>query len=539
MTRSKWIVFGGLAGLVLFIFGVIGALVTGSFSQPLMAIHLVLGLVLMSVWLVSAGFGSLATAGQLVRGRGARFGANLVVYVLVVAGLVLVANWFASRYNRRWDWTSEGVFSLSSQSVQVVKDLKAPLKIVGLTPNEVMPEDQFKDLLELYRYNNSGKVTVELIDPRSKPHLVDKYEMKPGNLVYIEYGEGEQKGQSRLNQVSEQEITNAVIKLARGAARKLYYVTGHEEPDMGEEGSNGLKALGDALGDENLRIEPIVLAQKADVPEDAAALILVSPKQDLLPAERESVIRYVENGGRLLLMSDPQAPRDAKAIAAHFGIEIGNNLVIDQVQRLFAGPALGAQPVVTTYASHPVTREMNRSTITIFNVASTVSASPTNKIQGAQYTELLKTGQTAWGESDLAGVFESTEPTAVFDQATDKQGPLSLAVAFENKSSGKDGDSTSGSDVKFEKVSRVIVFGDSDWVLNPNLEVYANRDLVLNCVNWLVGEEGGITVRPGKFKASAMPVQAGVYLLLLTSSFLVPEIFLLFGLYVWWKRRGL
>jgi len=534
--------FSGILGTVLFLFGLVGAILIGSFSQPLMLAHIVVGALLLGIWFFSAGAKNIGQAGDAIKGRKIRFGTNVFLYAAVFVGILVAANWFANRHDKRWDLTKEGAFSLSNQSEQIIKNLKAPLKLVALTGNPQVDEGKIQELFDLYKYANPSKVSTELVDPRTKPHLIDKYGFKQGNAVYVGYGEEDKQQVNRLNDFSEEAITNAILKLARGASKKIYYVQGHDEPALENEEQLGLKAFADSIGDENFSIEGLIVSQKENIPDDAAAVILCSPKKPMLQAERESLINYADKGGRLLLFSDPRTTDDVKQIAAHFGIELGNNVIIDQIQRLFAGPALGAQPIVRDYAVHPVTKNLSKSDITIFNIASTVRPAA-QKNASATYTELLKSSITAWGESDLAAMFDTEDPSATFDKEKDLAGPVTLAVAFENRIADdkKDADPSKdqdSADPKFNKVTRVVVFGDSDWVLNANLQVYSNRDLALNSVNWLVGEEGGISIRPRQVGSSAAPIPNDTFMLILATSFLVPEFILIFGLFIWWRRRS-
>lgn len=535
---NKWLGFSGWLGLILFLFGLVGGFLT-DFRQPLMLAHIVLGLALLIVWFLAVGLRNISQTRQAVLGRRARYGYSLVVYAALFLLVLVTLNWIVSRHDRRWDTTREGVYSLAGQSEQVIRNLQAPLKLVLLTNTGAIDDEKTKQLFELYRYNNPSKVSLEYVDPRAKPHLLDRYEMKQGNLVYIEYGEGDARGVNRLNEAGETAVTNAILKLARGVARKIYFVRGHDEPDIEDDAPQGLKNLAQAIGDENLKMEGVFLGEKESVPEDASAVVLASPRKALLPSEVELLIKYVEAGGRLLMLTDPRGSADVKSIAARFGIEIGENVVIDQIQRLFAAPALGAQPVVTDYdRASPITKGMTQNDVTIFNIASSVRIAQ-QKVEGAKYTELLRTGPTAWGESDMAMLFDSSDPTAVFDQGRDLQGPISLAVSFEKEIQSEEASKEAGSEPRFDKSSRVVVVGDSDWLLNANLHVYANRDLVLNAINWLIGEEGGISIRPRAVTAQAQPVRSEALALVMASSFVVPELFLIFGLFIWWRRRRL
>lgn len=531
---NRWLRFSGVFGVVVFLFGAIAAFVVGSFTQTLVLVHLFLGIACVVAWFVVAGAKNLGETGAALQGRTARYGYNAALYIVIFVGLIGVIDWFSVKYDRRWDLTQEGVYSISTQSENVIRGIKKPLKLVSFKGIDGLDEERLEDLFKLYRYHNSSNVSYEFIDPRAKPHLIELYEMKAGNLIYMEYGEGEAKGVSRLNESSEEAVTNAIIKLTRGEAKKIYYVQGHDEPDIEGVQADGLKAFSMALGDEQLTLEGIFLAQKPSVPEDAAAVILVSPKKPFRPEERDMLIKHGQEGGRLLLLTDPRTTDDVKQIAASFGIEVADNIIIDQVQRLFAGPTLAAQFGANTYGTHPITKGLKKGDISIFNIASSVK-STAKADDTLTYNDLIKTGPTAWGETKLDLVFVREGGTATRDP-DDTQGPVSIAVSYDKKLTA-DNKSSASTEAEFEKRSRVVVFGDSDWLLNANFQYNTSRDIALNAINWLTGEEGGIAIRPKALKAGSKPVMRETFLQMLVTSFLIIEALLLLGLLVWWGRK--
>lgn len=526
--------FLGIAGLVLLGFGIMGGFVAG-FLNEIVILHLLLGAAALGTWVALIGAKNLNEASQVIKGRNTRFGVNLVLYAIVFIGILYAINWIALRHNKRWDLTENNVYSLAPQSVSLMQGLQKPLKLVtfkGLVENQ----DKVDELLHLYKDSNPAKVSVDSIDPKAKPHLIEKYGIKPGNQIYIEYGEGDKTSVSRINESTQQAVTNSILKLTRGEAKKVYFVQGHGEPALDDAKAQGINRLALALKDEHLNGEAILLAQHGKIPDDAAGVVLISPKQSLLPEEKKLLIDYGKSGGRLLLLGDPNGTDDVSDIAKEFGISIEKTVVIDQIQRLFSAPALGAQPVAETYdPTSPITKELSKQNPSVFNIAATISKVGEGE-QGATYVELVKSSPTAWGEKNLTSLFNESDPTATKD-ADDVSGPVTLAMSYEKKiqeSGAKKGET----DHKFEKVSRVVAFGDSDWIVNANLHVFSNRDLFLNSINWLAGEEGGYTIREGAMRASQAPITRASYMLILLTSFLAPELILLFGLSVWWKRRA-
>lgn len=541
-VMKRWSGLIGFIGLVVLAFGVAGGLVVNSFALPLIAAHLVAGVVLLVLWFCLFGVKNLGEAGEVALGRTARFSFNAGLYSVFFLALLVLVNWFVHRHDKRWDLTEQGVYSLSPASQQVLQNLKKPLKLVAFKSNP-QNDQELDELFGLYKYYNPSRVTTETINPRTKPHLVEKYGMKEGNVVYLEYGEGEKAGVARINEATEQGVTNAIIKLSRGEAKKIYFVEGHGEPSL----DKALSSFKGGLEDEHLTAEGILLGQKDSVPADAAAVVLVGPTKPLLPAERELLLKYVNDGGRFLMFHEPRTSNVVSDLAQQFGIQVDNDIVVDLQARLFAGPVLGVQIAARDFGTHAITKNFAPQTPVVFELASSVR--PVSEVQsqeskppppaGVTYTALVKSGPKSWGETNLTALFDESQPSASLDP-DDIKGPVSLAVAYEKKLSAAPAktDTKSDGEQSFEKVARVVVVGDSDLITNNGIGYYSNRDFALNVVSWLAGEEGGITVGRKSLRNSAVsPISAETYHLILASSLVLPELLLLFGLAVWWRRK--
>ena len=528
--------FCGYLGVVLLAFGIIGSVVVGSFSaQPLLLLHIVVGFLCLTLWFLTSGLSMWRQATTAVSGRVARYGIHAGIYTAVVLGLLVLVNIFVSLNEKRWDLTEQGVYSLSPKSEKIMANLKMPIRLVALENPQLHDKEQTRELLDLYRYANEQKVSFEIIDPRARPVEVDSLGMKQGNLLYLEYGTGAEKSVARINQIDEQSITNAVLKLTRGASKKVYYVQGYGEPALDSRAQGGLKEFADALADEHIQVEGLLLAVAGAIPEDAAAVILAAPKKSIPEAERSTLISYAEGGGRLILFSNPE-DRGARAIAelaSVFGIEVGDNIILDQQLRLFAGPQMAVQFVAQNFGSHAITAGMTQAEPLIFTFASSVTASAQSD-KKAEYEVLIRSGGNSWAESDIGGLLNPEGATASLDSG-DIAGPVSLAVAMEKPLNAPDKETSE--DASFKPASRVIVFGDATWIENGNLSAMGNRDLALNAVNWSIGEEGGVAIGPKKIRASVAPIPQATFNVILALSFLGPEIVLLLGLFIWWRRR--
>lgn len=117
------------------------------------------------------------------RERWLKYGTNVLVVVLVAVVLAGLVTYLAQKAHARLDTTKAKVYSLKPQTVKILRDLDQPVRIVSLytKPDQVQAtpgqDDQdyagtVADLLSEYK-SNSGKVSVEVIDPLKQPSKVD------------------------------------------------------------------------------------------------------------------------------------------------------------------------------------------------------------------------------------------------------------------------------------------------------------------------------------------------------------------------------
>ena len=65
-----------------------------------------------------------------LKARQTKYTAYLITYLVVVLAILTAVNWLANRHNKSYDSTANKRFSLSDQTVKVVKGLKQDAKIV-------------------------------------------------------------------------------------------------------------------------------------------------------------------------------------------------------------------------------------------------------------------------------------------------------------------------------------------------------------------------------------------------------------------------
>ena len=354
--------------------------------------------------------------------RQARYGTLAGVSIFVVLGILVAINYIGARQNKRWDLTANQQFSLSDQSRNVVAKLDSPLQIRVFAQE---PEFQtFRDKLQEYEYS-SKNISTEYVDPDKKPSIARQYQIQQYGTIVFDY-----KGRTeRVTTSTEQDLTNAIIKVVSGQQRKIFFTQGHGEKDTASSEREGYNAIVAALGRENYAIDKLVIAQAGAVPDDASIVIAAGPRIDFFPNEIEALKTYLGKNGKLLLQLDPPDKPDSPpltnliALAHDWGMDVGNDVVVDAsgMGRLIGTDA--SVPVVANYPPHAITERFNF--LTAFPLARSVTA-VMGGVNGHNAQTFLETGPKSWAETDLRGMLTTGE--VALDEGKDKPGPVSIGA---------------------------------------------------------------------------------------------------------------
>lgn len=511
----------GLLGLVFLSFAAVTYFFTGgagAFDKLFIGAHLGLG-ALALIGYLSLGLENLR---EFLGERSTRYGANTALASVFFIGIVVVANYLGARYSYRFDLTEQNVYSLSPQSRQVLEELDGELHMQAFVEAGVNP--QLRELLDSYRYASS-KVRYEMIDPDRNPELAEKYGIRDYDTVRIEYDDKS----TLVTAPNEEKITNAIIKVTRARDLVACFTDGHGEPSLDNpDDAHGLSLAKAALINENYEVRPILLATEAAVPEDCTVVVVAGPRRPFLSHEIELLRQFLRSGGRVLFLLPPRTAYEFEPFLKEWGVELGDDIVVDPVLRLFQGPALGLEPLVEHYGSHEITRELQRRRMrTLFPMTRSVRAADAKT--GLDAVEIVRTGPSSWAETDLDGIFVRRE--AKLD-ADDRRGPVPIAVAVR-----ADLKAMGAGDAQGE--ARLAAFGSVEWIDNRNLEgTFYNRDLFLNTIGWLAGQADLLSIRSRSLRASRISLsrdQGAVIFYL--SVLILPELLLVAGLVVWWRRE--
>jgi ABC-type uncharacterized transport system involved in gliding motility auxiliary subunit len=417
------------------------------------------------------------SARRMLAGRTGRYGVNTAVMIVLLLAIVALVETVSARHSGRLDLTENRRNSLAPQTIQLLKSLPVDVNAVAFFRSDQPGKRLAEDILKQYQRYAAGKFTWRVVDPDREPGLAKRYAVESYGTVVLETKDRSE----RVTDAEEEKLTNGLVKLTRQGKRVVYVVQGHGEHDLGNTDRPGFSEAKTAMERSNYEVKPLALARLEKVPDDAAVLILAGPRTELLAPEMAALDGYVARNGKLLVMADPtiltpSAADGLKRYLVRYGIELGDNLVIElnPIGRLFGiGPEV---PIIQQYEAHSITRDMG-GVSTLFPLARTVTPVKTPP-SGVNVQPLAKTSPESWGETDRA----SLQAGQVKPDAQDPKGPLSVAA------------------VVTKDKARIVVYGTSNIAANQFINLQGNRDFFLNTVSWLAEQEDQISIRPKEAK---------------------------------------
>ncbi len=470
--------------------------------------------------------------------RQAKYTAYAGLYLIIILAVLAAVNFLANRYNKSIDLTANKRYSLSDQTEKVVKGLKQEVKVRDFDRATGFP--QAKDLLDRYS-NLSPNLKVEYVDPGKKPALARAAGITTMGSIVVESGNKHEQAKS----VTEEEITGAVIRSIKTTESTVCFVTGSGEHSLEDTQGNGYSQFKELIEKANYKVRTISLlgadraadtkapekiavgkapapdaGGKIGVPADCTITVVAGPRFDYLQPAVDALKTSVESGGKVLVMLDPplkfgrEEISDNAALAsllATWGVTLEKNLVLDLsgVGQIFG--LSEAVPLVTSYESHAIVREMGDTAVALPMVRSV-------DVKNGEKTtaeKLFSTSRNSFATTNLSSA-------EVRPSNADQKGPLAIAAAG----------TVTGSQGRF------VVVGSSGWVANNILRFNGNRDLALNMLNWLSSDEDLISIRPKDPEDRRLTLtNAQMRMVRTVSQFLIPLMVIFGGVAVWWRRR--
>jgi hypothetical protein len=475
-----------------------------AFGKPLEhdwpRLSVALGVLYPALWLAAAlpilfvelAYAAVARAPKLEAGRIH----DALLSGLGLAGALVFAfcvAYVATQRDKKVDFSYFRTAKPGEATHKIVASLDAPLEISLFFPpaNEVREEvagyfaDLTRDskLLEVHSYDHD-------IDPAKAKELgvsgngIVVVGKKGGRRELLSVGLELEAARAQLANL-DKEVQKRMLQVAR-PGRTVYMTAGHGERTTEPNGDTDKRAtvrdLRELLTQQGYAVRNLGAADglAADVPTDAAIVMVLGPQKPLLPEENAALGRYLERGGRLFIAVDPDLGPEVgivtKDLLGPLGLKLlPTVLASDQSYYRRSYQASDRGIIVTgSYSSHPSVTTIGRlglrAPMGFVNAGALEEIPAKERPAGLTIDFPVRSHVSTWNDEN--GNFQ-------FDPPTEKRKAWQLGAAvLRKKAGGKTADEM-----------RTLVLGDSDAISDGIVGNPGNAYYVVDGVKWLLGDE--------------------------------------------------
>ena len=453
----------------------------------------------------------------------------LTVLVLAIAVVVnLLAGELPSKYTQI-DVSEEKLYTIGDQTEEVLKNLEEDVTIYRIVQSGNEDETITK-LLERYE-DASSHIKVEEKDPVVNPSFTseytqdtltdnslivtcqDKNKIVDYNSLYEQSMDYTSYSYSVTGFDGEGQITSAIAYVTSEDLPKLYVLEGHGESTLSS-------TIEESIKKDNIDIETLNLVNVGEVPEDTDCILINSPQTDLSESEKETVLDYLESGGKALIFSDYTTSEltNFDSLLANYGVERVDGVIFE-----------GDNQHYVAQMPYYLLPEMNESEITT-NLVSDNRYILMPVAQGIKQSEdardtlnivsLLSTTEDAYSKVN-------TDSTTVEKEEGDIDGPFDIGVSISEE-------------VDDENSTQIVYFSSSALMQEQIDQMVSgsNTQLITDSLSWMCKQEESVSIPVKSVETSYLTITGyDVSFWSITAMILIPGVFLVTGFVIWLKRR--
>jgi hypothetical protein len=431
----------------------------------------------------------IAASVELRRVRTAAYAGLTLAFSVV---FLLSINYVATARDVRRDLSYFRTTQPSAGTLRMVEKLESPVRVVLFWRKNDDVLQQIEPYFAALAHAGQGKhFTYEVLDSVYVPELSRKHRVNGNGSVLLLQGEGEkEKGQTisigtelteartqlrKLDGLFQQSFT----KLSR-PERSVAMTVGHAERnatrDTDGTPGEGVRVMNEVWRRLNIKTSKFGAGEGlgADVPADTGAVMVIGPIQKFLPEELQTLITYVRQGGRLLVMLDPDTDDGLAPLLEAFGLARQPGVVASEKNHLRRTHSDSDHVVVFSnkYSSHPTVTTVSRfqsEVASIFVSGAGLTRSTAAAAAGPKPTVTFPLRSGPGFFRDLDGDFtrDANEPEESVN--------LVAAVTVTEKPGAPEG--------------RLVVIGDGDFMTDKVSGNNGNVMLFVDSLAWLIGNE--------------------------------------------------
>jgi len=464
-------------------------------------------------------------------------GTKTLILVLIIIAIYIAVNLLLEKVVLpEIDCTKDKIYSLSQESKDKLANLEQDTNITLINysnnPAVISFAERYVEL--------NNHIKIEKVDDLSaRPDLMQTYSLgATDSLIIVKAGKNEKTltdnelytvDYSSYEEIdtTEEAITNAIIDVTEVKKSKIYFMSTHTMYQ-----TEYFSSIIEAMENESNEVEMLDILAKGGIPEDCNCLIITTLKEDLKEQERDKIIDYIKNGGKLLLMCGPNINNTNLAnfqkVLDEYGITLGQGVVFEgSSQNMLSGyPDFIVEEM---QEGTSLTKKMNMKMNLCFADAAKIIFNE-EKLEELNVEEetLVTTSEKAFIRTNLEG---QTSPTRTAQDGEEEECTIA-AMATKTIEEGK--------------TSKLIIYANELFAMDMPVQIngytiltvdlYNNKDLILNSIAYLNEKENAITIRKN-IEAVNYTVTEQQNTIIMAIIFALPILIIIAGIIIWQIRR--
>lgn len=332
-----------------------------------------------------------------------------------------------------------------------------------------------------------------------------------------------------MHHPGETEITAAFKRLVMKLP-KVGFLTGHGERNIRQDGDRNYSAFTKdkkfryALMNQGFDVTEISLER--EVPEDVNIIVVAEMRSPFTAEEQVNWDKYVARGGNLLILSEPKRQDVMSSVLEPFGVNLVSGILVRATEN-YAPELIQAMPTdeASRLIYHFEDMRKYKSVVTM----PSVSGLEYTTDKGFKVIPLFKTDSLVWNELQTTNFVDDTVTLDVKSGEVQKSYVTAIALTREVRNGEQ----------------KVMIFGDADCISNGELSTgrkgirASNFSVIMGGFYWMSNEEVPIDVRrPDPTDTDFYMGQTAASVWKIIFMWVLPALMILFGLYIWLRRRG-
>ena len=444
-----------------------------------------------------------------------------IIFLLLFLAVIGMLAWITNHYTYQFDLTANKRHSLSANSIELLNRLDRDVTVHAYTTDDVTRQ-AIKEIIGRYQ-RIKADFNLRLLNPD-----IDLTQAQRDGIVmdkpfaFVIYYNRQME---HIDSLSEQSISNALLRLNRRKNQQIVFLSGHGERDIDGSDSRAYASLKQQLTEKGFNLTAVNLLEKP-LPANTSVLVIAAPANKYLAGEVSQLNAFLNSGGNLLWLADPGELQGLESLAISLGLQLQDGVIVDNNTDLRQTLNIQHAAIipVTEYFPHIITRTIRYNTL--FPLARGISPlTSETTVNNWQAEALFNSYGRSWSET--GGL---TEEISFDSSAGDIAGPVTIAVALHRARNINDKQSVS---------QRIVVVGDSDFLADAYIGAGANLNLGLNIFNWLTGDDDLIAIEVSASPDTRLELN-DIQLAIIGFGFflIIPLLLLITGFRIWFKRKN-